>query len=334
MRERAGSVTCTSSHDIHAFAKWSGNALLLEGLVAVFDSPYRRVAVAIDGSPAADAAIGLALDILDSGGELVFIHATDRAETIANYVAPRGSDMSALESVDHFEHGLFESARRRAVSRGFKSSNHAVDGHVSHAIVDYINRAPLDAVVMGTRIDRGIAGAMLESTAETVLRTVGIPTFVCPESTSVNAGRGIKRIMVAIDSSGPSATAVACAIGLARRIGADIEFANVKGHDVTQYSRSQIISRAACDQALRAGLNARAVVLHGATTAALTAASESSGADLIVVGTHGRKGRARLRFGSVAEAVVRNAVCPVMVVPGRTKTTAPGISAAAYITTR
>jgi nucleotide-binding universal stress UspA family protein len=36
------------------------------------------------------------------------------------------------------------------------------------------------------------------------------------------------------------------------------------------------------------------------------------GAELIVVGTHGRKGIDRLRFGSVAESLVRNAPCPVL----------------------
>lgn len=37
-------------------------------------------------------------------------------------------------------------------------------------------------------------------------------------------------------------------------------------------------------------------------------------ADLVVVGTHGRRGLARLLLGSVAEAVVRLAPCPVFVV--------------------
>jgi universal stress protein A len=36
------------------------------------------------------------------------------------------------------------------------------------------------------------------------------------------------------------------------------------------------------------------------------------GADLIVMATHGRTGVRHLVFGSVAEAVVRNAVCPVL----------------------
>jgi len=39
------------------------------------------------------------------------------------------------------------------------------------------------------------------------------------------------------------------------------------------------------------------------------------GADLIVIGTHNRKGIERLLMGSVAESTVRNARCPVLVIP-------------------
>ncbi|HEY0466391.1 MAG TPA: universal stress protein [Polyangiaceae bacterium] len=38
-------------------------------------------------------------------------------------------------------------------------------------------------------------------------------------------------------------------------------------------------------------------------------------ADLIVIGTHNRKGVQRVLLGSVAEATVRNARCPVLVIP-------------------
>jgi nucleotide-binding universal stress UspA family protein len=40
----------------------------------------------------------------------------------------------------------------------------------------------------------------------------------------------------------------------------------------------------------------------------------SANIDLIVIGTHGRTGLARLALGSVAEAVVRAAPCPVLTV--------------------
>ena len=43
-------------------------------------------------------------------------------------------------------------------------------------------------------------------------------------------------------------------------------------------------------------------------------------ADLVVVGTHGRRGVARLLLGSVAEATVRLAPCPVLVVRPRGST--------------
>jgi nucleotide-binding universal stress UspA family protein len=42
--------------------------------------------------------------------------------------------------------------------------------------------------------------------------------------------------------------------------------------------------------------------------------ADDIGADLIVMGTHGRTGLARLLMGSVAEQVVRKAVCPVLTV--------------------
>lgn len=38
-------------------------------------------------------------------------------------------------------------------------------------------------------------------------------------------------------------------------------------------------------------------------------------ADLIIMGTHGRRGLRRMLLGSVAETVVRSAPCPVLAVP-------------------
>lgn len=40
--------------------------------------------------------------------------------------------------------------------------------------------------------------------------------------------------------------------------------------------------------------------------------SSEVGARRIVIGTHGRRGLAKLLLGSVAEAVVRRASCPVL----------------------
>lgn len=51
--------------------------------------------------------------------------------------------------------------------------------------------------------------------------------------------------------------------------------------------------------------------------------AERCGADLIVLGTHGRTGVSRALLGSVAERVVRTASCPVLAVPLRTRRPEP-----------
>jgi nucleotide-binding universal stress UspA family protein len=64
-----------------------------------------------------------------------------------------------------------------------------------------------------------------------------------------------------------------------------------------------------------AGLKVYAHLLFEAPGFALTCLASELEADLLVVGSHGRHGLARWLLGSVAEAVVRQASCPVLVVP-------------------
>ena len=51
---------------------------------------------------------------------------------------------------------------------------------------------------------------------------------------------------------------------------------------------------------------------HGEPVTELVAAARETGADLIAMTTHGRSGIGRLLFGSVAEAVLRQAEIPVL----------------------
>jgi nucleotide-binding universal stress UspA family protein len=53
-------------------------------------------------------------------------------------------------------------------------------------------------------------------------------------------------------------------------------------------------------------------LITGDPSTAVAKLADSEGVDLIVMGTHGRTGFSRLLMGSVAEAVVRRAPCPVL----------------------
>lgn len=68
--------------------------------------------------------------------------------------------------------------------------------------------------------------------------------------------------------------------------------------------------------ARRRGVEVQVDVGFGAPTKAILAAVERVGADLVVIGTHGRAGLAHYLLGSVAEQVVRAAPVPVLTVRG------------------
>ena len=62
------------------------------------------------------------------------------------------------------------------------------------------------------------------------------------------------------------------------------------------------------------GLKVEEVIGHGDAAAEIVRIADEQGADLIVISSHGRTGLGRIIFGSTAEAVVRHARCPVLVV--------------------
>ena len=77
-----------------------------------------------------------------------------------------------------------------------------------------------------------------------------------------------------------------------------------------------------------AGLKVAGAVFSGNTKDVILEEAKTWAADLIVVGSHGRRGFKRFLLGSVSEAVAMNAHCSVMVVRGHgrssRKARAPG----------
>src|SRR5690606_36943035 len=58
-----------------------------------------------------------------------------------------------------------------------------------------------------------------------------------------------------------------------------------------------------------------AAIRIGEASKEIVAEASDWKADLLVVGTHGRRGASRFLIGSVAEGVVRTAMCDVLVIP-------------------
>jgi nucleotide-binding universal stress UspA family protein len=63
--------------------------------------------------------------------------------------------------------------------------------------------------------------------------------------------------------------------------------------------------------------SAESLLANGAPAPETIAAIDQTSADLVIMGTHGRRGVTRMFLGSVAENVVRNSPVPVLTIRGR-----------------
>ena len=138
-----------------------------------------------------------------------------------------------------------------------------------------------------------------------------------------------RKILCPLDFSPGSAQALRLAIGLAREQGARLPLMHVwyvpqTGLGDFPFPRSvaaQIVVQAtealdtAAQEARAAGVKVvTSQVVQGVPGwTVVDALNRDPAIDLVVVGTHGRTGLARVLIGSVAEYIVRHAPCPVLV---------------------
>lgn len=142
----------------------------------------------------------------------------------------------------------------------------------------------------------------------------------------------VKHVLVPVDFSECSRAALRYALALAEAFDAKVtllhvweppEFAGAdlmvlahsEGISVGDYGRRQ--AKQELDQladTLERGEALERTIEIGRPRERILALADSGTYDLVVMGTHGRTGRARMFAGSVAEAVVRRATIPVLTV--------------------
>ncbi len=133
-----------------------------------------------------------------------------------------------------------------------------------------------------------------------------------------------RRILVPYDFTGPSRRACDYALELAASVGASLSLLHVvERFDITLTSaeHAKLVAGAKLELDRAARLMRPHVrdmeinVVEGMPWEEIDRAAHDRGADLIVMGTHGRRGIARALLGSVASRVLRTASTPVVTVP-------------------
>ena len=87
--------------------------------------------------------------------------------------------------------------------------------------------------------------------------------------------------------------------------------------DAAARSAAQKQLRKLVDRAKQAGVRAKGLLLDGVAHERIARAARAQKADLVVIGTHGRTGFAKLFLGSVASRVLAVSPCPVLTVRGK-----------------
>jgi nucleotide-binding universal stress UspA family protein len=138
----------------------------------------------------------------------------------------------------------------------------------------------------------------------------------------------IKRIVVATDFSEASERAVTYALELATTLGASVILVHAYDIPVVGFPDGVLIAspnvatqiETSAKQGLdgvmqrhaQSGVHIDAVLRQGAAAEEVNKLADEVDADLIVLGTHGRRGIAHAILGSVAEHIVRTATRPVL----------------------
>ncbi len=287
-----------------------------------------RILVPTDFSPAAEVACRLAARLanhLKAG--VVLFHALSGVDFIG--------EMGRAKGKPHVE-VLYDVLARLerwfgtvvpAELRGFLSVEVNVEvGEPIPGIAWAAKDRRADLIVMATHGRTGLAHLLMGSVTEAVLRNIPVPVLALRPEQGDRPLTTVHRILWPTDLSPVSEGAWRYALTLADLLAAEVVLLHVvrptelPGGDQAQEHHLAPLRRELeyKEQAVKAlGLPASRKVLVGVPAKVIVAEAEAEQAGLIVMGTHGRSGLPQVLLGSVAEAVIRKAPCPVLAVKAK-----------------
>lgn len=289
----------------------------------------RQMLFATDFSACADRAMGYALSLAGTWkADLCVV-------TVLELYPGMDPDYTVNKMyLDHLRaesHRQLAAVQMRAKAAGQPVTTRIEVGIPSQVLQTVAQTTGADLLVVGTHGRTGLDHVLVGSTAERVVRISPCPVLAVKadkEGAGAAAPAAIKRIVVPIDLSHCSLDALEYAVQFAKPLGAAITILHAMepvayGLDFSlshakewkeqrDYLEKRLSVLSACltahgiqaDHVLRPGLPADSIVSYVA----------QQGFDLMIMGTHGRRGISHVLLGSIAGAMLRHAPCPVLTV--------------------
>jgi nucleotide-binding universal stress UspA family protein len=289
----------------------------------------RRILVATDGSEDADRAIEWLADFpLPADVSIEVVNALQLPFPLDG-VAVLGWQEFVAES-----DRLVAGARTRLQKRWSTVTGRVLDGDPREAVIEAATKAGTDLIVLGARGLGAVASFLLGSVSLGITRHAPCPVLVCR-----GTPRPVRTVTIGVDGSPDALAAVEYfsrlplpsdlrvrLVGVVQTprypssapgfIGARLRAAM---QDFENEARQQLTAALA---PLAAALRPRArsivtVTPSGSPAETILREARSNDSDLIVVGARGLGALERVALGSVSEAVLRHATCPVLIVRPR-----------------
>ena len=288
-----------------------------------------KILLATDGSEEANLAAEIAAG---TDSELYVVTVLQKSATVHPYYEvrfPEAAERYLRQAREEIQKVLDEQVERIRKSGAEVAGAHLKTGGPVREIVALAEDMGAGLIVVGSRGLGGVRRALMGSVSASVVRHAHCPVLVVREEALVSP----TRILLATDGSEDARLAADVALELAARLDSELHLTYVEPmperHPAPARFRvdlppgfvagvEQEAEAKLADQVGRIGEGrgevARAHARVGSPSAEIVALAEELEAGLVVVGSRGLGGVRRALMGSVSDAVVRQAHCPVLVV--------------------
>ena len=241
---------------------------------------------------------------------------------------------SLIEGLEEAARGTAEAAAEQLRSAGYNVTANVLVGDAEAVIVDRAREIGVDLIVVGSRGSRGLTRFLLGSVAAAVARFAPCSVEIVRAAETGKPPHAAMKILLATDGSEysqlaarsiaerpwPAGTSIR-ALSVAELSLPLLEMPYFLPHTMEKLrgesmQRAEQAEMAAEEILANAGLEESGTVAvpTGTPKEVILENAEEWGADLIVCGSHGRRGLSRFLLGSVSAAVATHAKCSVEII--------------------
>jgi nucleotide-binding universal stress UspA family protein len=278
-------------------------------------APFPKILVCTDGSPDSEGAITAALHLAKTTGSTVFL--LEVLFFLAGYelqspdtLAPPMVNLELMQVQETAARERLEAWKAEAAKEGVTLEPRVRTGASAYdGILEEAGELKPDLIIMGRHGYTGLTRLLMGSVTARVIGHSPCHVLVAPHGVLLS----FERLLIASDGSPFSEAAWAEALILAKTMGSALIGVTVAASDRDIPTATEVVRQLEAAAATQ-GITLDTMIPMGRPEVGIVKAAEFKQASLIIVGSHGRTGLKRLLMGSVAERVIGDAKCPVLVV--------------------